>query len=200
MVLARTTRTLYASRDGGATWAPVPGLTKVTVAAIDPGQPSTVYAGADGSVWKSTDAATSWQRLSATPGSYGPVAFAFDSRAIYARAYRPDRRELLSSTGARTAESAGTSCPLRYPTPPPSRRAPFPESSISGDGEFLPERRLRSDMDLLQLPGVPVFHPRAPGRRLGRGSTNPCRRLGRWVRQQRWRRDVGAREPRGRRQ
>jgi photosystem II stability/assembly factor-like uncharacterized protein len=60
----------------------------VTLVAIDPREPSTAYVGADNTaIWKSTDAGSSWQRLSATPGGHGPLVFAFDSRAIYVMAF-----------------------------------------------------------------------------------------------------------------
>lgn len=79
---------LYATRDDAEFWAPVPAPFPVTVAAVHPGQPSTVYAGVDSAaIWKSTDAGSSWHRVSATPGGWGPLDFAFNSRAIYVRAF-----------------------------------------------------------------------------------------------------------------
>jgi photosystem II stability/assembly factor-like uncharacterized protein len=87
VVLATGSGTLYASGDGGQSWAPIPGLPPVTLMAIDPRQPSTAYVGADNAIWKSTDAGSSWQRLSATPGGHGPQHFAFDFRAIYVMAF-----------------------------------------------------------------------------------------------------------------
>jgi photosystem II stability/assembly factor-like uncharacterized protein len=81
---------LYASLDGGGTWAPIPGLPTVLTAAIDPGHLSTLYAGgADATIWKSVDAGTSWQQVStASVFNNEPVqAFAFDSRAIYVQTY-----------------------------------------------------------------------------------------------------------------
>ena len=88
VVLATSSGTLFASRDAGKTWAPVPGLPPVTLVAVDPRQPSTAYVGADNTaIWKSTDAGSSWQHLAATPGGHGPLLFAFDSRAIYVMAF-----------------------------------------------------------------------------------------------------------------
>jgi photosystem II stability/assembly factor-like uncharacterized protein len=86
VVLARTTSgTLYLSRDGRDFWARVPGLGTVTLAAVDPGHPLTAYAGTgDGTIWKSKDAGSSWQRLSVLPRGFGPWALAVDSAAIYA--------------------------------------------------------------------------------------------------------------------
>jgi photosystem II stability/assembly factor-like uncharacterized protein len=110
--------TLYASRDAGETWTPVSGLPPVTQTAIDPRLPSTAYVGAGNeSIWKSTDAGATWQRVSATPGGYGPLVFAFDSRAIYVFAF--DNLDNLyklykSSDGGFTW--ATISSPIPYPT------------------------------------------------------------------------------------
>ena len=82
VVLAVASPTLYSSRDDGETWAPVPGVPS-QAAAIDPGQPSTLYSGGSQGIWKSTDSGASWQWLSTAPtGDFGP-SFAFDSHAIY---------------------------------------------------------------------------------------------------------------------
>jgi photosystem II stability/assembly factor-like uncharacterized protein len=80
---------LHASRNGGQTWAPIPGL-NVTAVAIDPGHLSTLYAAAaDRMIWRSADSGASWQPLSPIPGDTGESvsAFAFDSRAIYVLTY-----------------------------------------------------------------------------------------------------------------
>ncbi len=75
---------LFASRDQGKSWPPVPGLPPLSVAALDPWQPDAGYAGGlDGSIWRTTDAATSWQRISTTPSGGQARSFAFDSFAVY---------------------------------------------------------------------------------------------------------------------
>jgi len=77
---------IYFSGDGGASWArtgPGPGCDSDTVA-VDPQNPSTVYAGGlYGGVYKSVDAGASWTRLSLD----GALGFAFDpnSGTVFAR-------------------------------------------------------------------------------------------------------------------
>ncbi len=82
LVLAVASPTLYFSRDEGDTWAPVPGVNS-QAAAIDPGEPSTLYSGGYEGIWKSTNSGASWQRLSTAPTGSDGVSFAFDSHAIY---------------------------------------------------------------------------------------------------------------------
>jgi photosystem II stability/assembly factor-like uncharacterized protein len=92
VVLARSVPgVLYASRDGGVTWAAIPDLPSVFLAAIDPWHPSTLYAattdGTTRTIWTSTDAAATWQQLSTTPTGQGGRSFEFDSHAIYMIGY-----------------------------------------------------------------------------------------------------------------
>ena len=69
-------------------WASVPALSTVSVAAVDPGRPSTVYAGlADATIWKSADAGSSWHRLSTTPTGTPAQSMAFAANAIYILSY-----------------------------------------------------------------------------------------------------------------
>ena len=63
---AGTTRSLYRSTDGGATWSRVLASQTYTVA-VDPVSPSTVYAGGNG-VNKSVDDGATWTRISQGPG------------------------------------------------------------------------------------------------------------------------------------
>jgi photosystem II stability/assembly factor-like uncharacterized protein len=46
--------------DGGATWFPVEGISEIGSLAINPSNPSEVYAGTVGGVFRSTDGAISW--------------------------------------------------------------------------------------------------------------------------------------------
>jgi photosystem II stability/assembly factor-like uncharacterized protein len=110
--------TLYASRDAGTSWTAVSGLPPVTSLAIDPRQPSTAYVGTENAaIWKSTDAGSSWQRLSATPGGYGPLVFAFDSRAIYVMAFdTADSLYKLYKSSDGGVSWATISPPIPYPT------------------------------------------------------------------------------------
>ena len=79
---------LYASRDQGKSWPPVPGLPPLNVAGLDPWHRSTGYAGGmDGSIWRTTDDATSWQRISTTPTGSSAQSFAFDSLAVYVQSF-----------------------------------------------------------------------------------------------------------------
>jgi photosystem II stability/assembly factor-like uncharacterized protein len=119
LVLATASGILYGSRDAGATWAPVPGLPpSVTQLAIDPRQPSTVYVGVDNAaIWRSTDAGSSWQYLSATPGGWGPIVFAFDSRAIHVWAFdTSDNLYKLYKSSDGGVSWATVSSPIPYPT------------------------------------------------------------------------------------
>jgi photosystem II stability/assembly factor-like uncharacterized protein len=118
VLLATGSGTLYASRDGGKTWASVPGLPPVTLVAIDPREPSTAYVGAENTaIWKSTDAGSSWQRLSATPGGWGPLVFAFDSRAIYVMAFdNLDNLYKLYKSSDGGISWGTVSSPIPYPT------------------------------------------------------------------------------------
>ena len=117
-VLAMTPGAVYISRDAGETWVPVAGLPpSLVLIAIDPRPPATAYAvgGVDGAIWKSTDAGSSWQRLSGTPGQ--PSAFAFDSHAMYVRAFDPvDNVYKLS----RSSDGGGTWTPVSSPVPYPT--------------------------------------------------------------------------------
>lgn len=74
---------LFVSRDDGQNWAHHEGLLRVYRAAIDAEHPSTVYAGADGRIWKSTDGALSWSQLPNPPGFILPMNFEVGSGAIY---------------------------------------------------------------------------------------------------------------------
>jgi photosystem II stability/assembly factor-like uncharacterized protein len=117
-VLATGSGTLYISRDAGATWVPVAGLPlSLALVAIDPRSPATAYAvgGVDGAIWRSTDAGSSWQRLSETPGQ--PSAFAFDSRAMYIRAFDAvDNIYKLYKSSDGGVTWTTVSSPVPYPT------------------------------------------------------------------------------------
>jgi photosystem II stability/assembly factor-like uncharacterized protein len=119
VVLATASGTLYGSRDAGANWAPVSGLPpSVTRLAVDPRQPSTVYVGVDNAeIWKSTDTGSTWQRVSATPGGWGPIVLAFDSRATYAWAFDTvDNLYKLYKSSDGGVSWATVSSPIPYPT------------------------------------------------------------------------------------
>ena len=190
------------SRDDGETWAPIgdAGRSSSWRPSIpDSPRPSTPEQPTP-AIWKSTDAGANWQRLSTTPAGTAVavlrIRFTSDLRASPRR-----RRRTLqalpelgrrSQLGRRVDANDFALC----------RRGERRSRSrlCRRTGKLLPEYRFRGDLDLLELPGLSPFRalflPRAPERRLGRSSTNPHRRPGRGVRQQRWRRDVGAREPR----
>jgi photosystem II stability/assembly factor-like uncharacterized protein len=84
VVFALSNGRLSVSRDRGATWGALRGVPG-GVPAIDPWNPATVFLAAyDATLWRSTDAGSSWQRMSATPASSPTVyGFAFDSVAVY---------------------------------------------------------------------------------------------------------------------
>ena len=63
---AGTTRGLYRTTDGGATWSRVLAFQTYTVA-VDPVSPSTVYAGGNGA-HKSVDGGATWTQISQGPG------------------------------------------------------------------------------------------------------------------------------------
>ena len=77
----------YVSRDRGESWAPVIGPSYARAAGIDPDQLSTIYAGYNTMIWKSTDAGVSWQTLAAPGDHPWPEAFAFNSGAVYVVSY-----------------------------------------------------------------------------------------------------------------
>ena len=70
---------VFRSTDGGTSWTAA-GLTtnRIWVFAIDPGTPSTLYAGTDSGVFKSTDGAASWTAASAGIGTVQVFALAID--------------------------------------------------------------------------------------------------------------------------
>jgi photosystem II stability/assembly factor-like uncharacterized protein len=75
---------LYVSRDGGSAWE-ASGLPSVLEAALDPSNPSIVYAmTSDGRLAKSTDAGATWSFPSNLPGDGYGRSLAFDASAIYA--------------------------------------------------------------------------------------------------------------------
>ena len=75
---------LYQSTDEGETWVRAPGLPSVTLSAIDPRNLSNLYAAsADGSIWSSADAGSSWHRLSTTPTGKPALSMVFAGNAIY---------------------------------------------------------------------------------------------------------------------
>ena len=80
------TADLYATRDGGETWAAV--LSNVNFAAVDPVEASTVYAGqADGVIVKSADSGSSWNVVSRQFADRYIYGMAFDTRALYVLTY-----------------------------------------------------------------------------------------------------------------
>ena len=88
VVLAFTDRLgVYVSRDRGESWAPISAISYARAGGIDPDQPSTMYAGYDTTIWKSTDAGVTWQTLPAPGDPPFPLAFAFNSGAVYLLSY-----------------------------------------------------------------------------------------------------------------
>lgn len=85
------TADLYATLDGGETWAAVLAaavLSSVNVAAVDPVEPSTVYAGlANGVIVKSADSGSSWEVVSREFADRYVLAMALDTRALYVLTY-----------------------------------------------------------------------------------------------------------------
>ena len=170
VVLATASGTLYGSRDVGATWAPVPGLPPVTRLAIDPRQPSTIYVGVDNAaIWKSTDAGSSWQYLSATPGGWGPIVFAFDSRAIYVWAFDTvDNLYKLYKSSDGGVSWATVSSPIPYPT---TLAAGVASGFVytGGVGSFCRSADSSATWTCSQFPGFPTRIVEVPGDGPGAG-------------------------------
>ena len=76
----------YVSRDRGEAGSRFRALVRAR-AGIDPDEPSTIYAGYDTMIWKSTDAGLSWQSFPAPGDPPWPEAFAFSSGAVYVVSY-----------------------------------------------------------------------------------------------------------------
>jgi photosystem II stability/assembly factor-like uncharacterized protein len=84
VVLAGNYGEFFSSRDQGETWVPL-GPPNLYVAAIDPGLPSTVFAFNydDNTIWRSTDAGTTWNPHSANPSNEVMRGMVFESGAAY---------------------------------------------------------------------------------------------------------------------
>jgi photosystem II stability/assembly factor-like uncharacterized protein len=165
VVLATASGTLYASRDAGATWAPVSGLPpSVTRLAVDPRQPSTVYVGIDNAeIWKSMDAGSAWQRVSATPGGWGPIVLAFDSRATYAWAFDTvDNLYKLYKSSDGGFSWATVSSPIPYPT---TLAAGVASGFVytGGVGSFCRSADSAATWTCSQFPGFPTRVVEVPG-------------------------------------
>jgi photosystem II stability/assembly factor-like uncharacterized protein len=115
VVLAVASPTLYVSRDEGDTWAPVPDVPS-QAAAIDPGQPSTLYSGAYQGIWRSTDSGANWLQLSTAPTANTGISFAFDSRAVYVLGFAPTNRYELQQSRDGGVSWAIVSTPIPSPT------------------------------------------------------------------------------------
>jgi photosystem II stability/assembly factor-like uncharacterized protein len=164
VVLATVPGTLYASRDAGATWAPVPGLPPVTRAGIDPRQPSTAYVGADNAtIWKSTDAGSTWQRVSATPGGFGPLDFAFDPRDMYVWAF--DTLDNLYKI-YKSSDGGGSWAPASSPITDPTAIAGGAASGFvytGGPGRFCGSGDSATTWTCSSFPGFPTRIVEIPG-------------------------------------
>jgi photosystem II stability/assembly factor-like uncharacterized protein len=97
---------LYKTVDGGTTWAPL-DLEGVTVEdiAIDPRDPSTLLAAADGGLFRSEDAGATWDRVGPDQGTiallFESVAFAPETPGV-AYAASDNRGFFKSTDGGRT--------------------------------------------------------------------------------------------------
>lgn len=167
VVLASASLTLYCSRDEGDTWAPIPGVPS-QAAAIDPGQPSTLYSGAYQGIWRSTDSGATWQQLSTAPTGNVGISFAFDSHAIYFLGWN----ELTSGHPElhQSLDGGDSWASVSTPIPSPTALAAGPASGVvyvGGSGSFCRSADSTATWTCSSFPEAPFLIREIPGNGLG---------------------------------